>query len=120
MSNSNGNLTDNFQAWRVEENDGKFVGTEQTLSTDSLKIRGKPHIDDDDTVLIRVTYSSLNYKDALSAAGNKGVTRTYPHTPGIDAAGRLVGSGDSVLVTGYVSGNLYFISFMCHICVYKY
>lgn len=38
-------------------------------------------------VLIRVRYSSLNYKDALSASGNKGVTRHYPHTPGIDAAG---------------------------------
>ena len=38
-------------------------------------------------VLIRVLWSSLNYKDALSASGNKGVTRTYPHTPGIDAAG---------------------------------
>ena len=38
-------------------------------------------------VLVRVCYSSLNYKDALSASGNKGVTRRYPHTPGIDAAG---------------------------------
>jgi len=38
-------------------------------------------------VLIKVLYSSLNYKDALSASGNKGVTRTYPHTPGVDAAG---------------------------------
>jgi acrylyl-CoA reductase (NADPH) len=38
-------------------------------------------------VLVNVHYSSLNYKDALSAIGNKGVTRNYPHTPGIDAAG---------------------------------
>lgn len=38
-------------------------------------------------VLINVQYSSLNYKDALSASGNKGVTKKYPHTPGIDAAG---------------------------------
>ena len=38
-------------------------------------------------VLINVQYSSLNYKDALSASGNKGVTRKYPHTPGVDAAG---------------------------------
>ena len=38
-------------------------------------------------VLIKVEYSSLNYKDALSSIGNKGVTRNYPHTPGIDAAG---------------------------------
>ena len=37
--------------------------------------------------LIKVKFSSLNYKDALSASGNKGVTRNYPHTPGIDAAG---------------------------------
>ena len=38
-------------------------------------------------ILIRVNFSSLNYKDALSATGNKGVSRNYPHTPGIDVAG---------------------------------
>lgn len=38
-------------------------------------------------LLIRVHYSALNYKDALSATGNKGITKNYPHTPGIDAAG---------------------------------
>lgn len=62
-------------------------------------------------VLIRVRYSSLNYKDALSASGNRGVTRSYPHTPGIDAAGTVVESsvadfseGDEVIVTGYDLG----------------
>jgi putative YhdH/YhfP family quinone oxidoreductase len=62
-------------------------------------------------VLIRVLYSSLNYKDALSAIGNRGVTRNYPHTPGIDAAGIVEESqtekfkaGDKVLVTGYDLG----------------
>lgn len=61
--------------------------------------------------LIRVRYSSLNYKDALSASGNKGVTRNYPHTPGIDAAGEVVETdsdafkaGDEVIVTGYDLG----------------
>ena len=61
--------------------------------------------------LIRVHYSSLNYKDALSASGNKGVTRHYPHTPGIDAAGTIVSSdaehlqpGLPVIVTGYDLG----------------
>jgi len=44
-------------------------------------------------VTIRVRYSSLNYKDALSAAGRPGVTRRYPHQPGIDAAGEVVASG---------------------------
>jgi len=65
----------------------------------------------DGDVLIRVNYSSLNYKDALSAIGNKGVTRSYPHTPGIDAAGTVADSrvdafkkGDKVLVTGYDLG----------------
>ena len=43
-------------------------------------------------LLIRVRYSSLNYKDALSARGHKGITRRYPHTPGIDAAGVVVES----------------------------
>jgi NADPH:quinone reductase-like Zn-dependent oxidoreductase len=38
--------------------------------------------------LIKVHYS-LNYKDALSSIGNKGVTRKYPHTPGIDAVGTI-------------------------------
>ncbi len=62
-------------------------------------------------VLIRVQYSSLNYKDALSASGNRGVTRKYPHTPGIDAAGVVAESsvaefaaGDEVIVTGYDLG----------------
>ncbi|MDX8337451.1 YhdH/YhfP family quinone oxidoreductase [Candidatus Cetobacterium colombiensis] len=61
--------------------------------------------------LIKVSYSSLNYKDALSSSGNKGVTRNYPHTPGIDAAGVIVESsnenlkpGTEVLVTGYDFG----------------
>lgn len=63
-------------------------------------------------VLMRVTHSSLNYKDALSATGNRGVTRRYPHVPGIDAAGVVEESGapdlppgTQVLVTGYELGS---------------
>ena len=59
-------------------------------------------------VLIRVAYSSLNYKDALAAQGHPGVVRRFPHVPGIDCAGTVVESaspdyqvGDEVLVTGY-------------------
>lgn len=89
-----------FQAWRVDKSEGgAFVGSEQTLSTDDL-----PFAQDPDTSLIRVTHSSLNYKDALSASGNKGVTRKFPHTPGIDAAGYKMDTGDAVLVTGYDLG----------------
>lgn len=62
-------------------------------------------------VVIRVHYSALNYKDALSATGNKGITRKFPHTPGIDAAGvveisrsELFTVGSEVIVTGFDLG----------------
>lgn len=93
----------NFKAMVVEEiEQGKFERriTERTI--DDL-----PEGD----VLVKVAYSSLNYKDALSATGNKGVTRRYPHTPGIDAAGQVAEShnpdfkaGDAVIVTSYDLG----------------
>ncbi len=46
-------------------------------------------------VLVRVRYSSLNFKDGLSCIGNPGVTRNYPHTPGVDASGEVTESSDS-------------------------
>ena len=62
-------------------------------------------------LLVDVAYSSLNYKDALSATGNPGVTRNFPHTPGIDAAGVVAASssaafapGDAVIVIGFDLG----------------
>ncbi|MCA1754012.1 MAG: YhdH/YhfP family quinone oxidoreductase [Spirochaeta sp.] len=65
----------------------------------------------DGEVRIAVEYSSLNYKDALSANGAPGVTKNYPHTPGIDAAGAVLASsdprftpGDAVVVTGFDLG----------------
>ena len=68
-----------FHALVVDEySDGTFRRTVQEQTLDNLP---------DGEILIRVMYSSLNYKDALSARGNKGVTKVYPHTPGIDAAG---------------------------------
>src|SRR5687767_7837470 len=58
-------------------------------------------------VLVRVEYSSLNYKDALAAQGHPGVVRKLPHVPGIDAAGTVIEStatqfkpGGSVVITG--------------------
>ncbi len=65
----------------------------------------------DGEVLIKVCWSSLNYKDGLSASGNRGVTKNYPHTPGIDASGVVEESrsdafhpGDKVIVTSYDLG----------------
>ena len=64
-----------------------------------------------DEVIIKVSYSSLNYKDALSSVGNPGVTRKFPHVTGIDVAGVIYESsstifkaGERVLVTGYDMG----------------
>ena len=63
-------------------------------------------------VLIRVAYSSLNYKDALGATGHPGVNKVFPHVPGVDAAGTVAGTGvyefvedDKVLVTGFDMGS---------------
>lgn len=65
----------------------------------------------DGEVLIRVRWSSLNYKDALAATGNRAVVTRFPHVPGIDAAGTVVSSrapgfspGDEVIVTSYDLG----------------
>jgi len=95
-------MSGKFKALIVKEENGKFIREITDRSIDDLP-RGD--------ILINVQYSSLNYKDALSAAGNKGVTRRYPHTPGIDAAGVVVDTksskfteGDEVLVTGYDLG----------------
>lgn len=66
----------------------------------------------DDEVLIKVLYSSLNYKDALAINGNKGIVRKFPHTPGIDAAGLVekditgkFKNGDEVIITGFDLGT---------------
>lgn len=91
-----------FKAFRIEEEDGKYTGSIQEMKFGEL---GK------DEILVKVYYSSLNYKDALSASGNKGVTRNYPHTPGIDAVGIIEKSnstdfnaGEKVIVTSYDLG----------------
>lgn len=62
-------------------------------------------------VIIKATYSSLNYKDALSSVGNPGVTRVFPHITGVDVAGEIVETksnifkvGQKVIVTGYDLG----------------
>ncbi len=78
--------------------------------TKNIELKDISELPQNDT-LIKVEYSSLNYKDTLSANGHKGITRNYPHTPGIDAAGMVVEtkgkkfkSGDKVIVTGYDLG----------------
>jgi acrylyl-CoA reductase (NADPH) len=82
--------------------DGQIVRTVANRPTSQL-----PEGD----VLVRVRYSSLNYKDALAATGHPGVVSKFPHVPGIDAAGVVVESasktiavGDEVIVTSFDLG----------------
>jgi len=92
-----------YKAFEVrEEIEKKFVGA--IVEKSALELA-------EGSVSIEVHYSSVNYKDALSASGSKAVTREYPHVPGIDAAGKVLAStdshfavGDEVVVTGYDLG----------------
>ncbi|MEC9491916.1 YhdH/YhfP family quinone oxidoreductase [Flexistipes sp.] len=95
-------MSEKFKAMVISKQEDKFIREIKEKSIEEL-----PEGD----VLIKVHYSSLNFKDALSAIGNKGVTRNFPHTPGIDAAGIIQDSkdstfkeGDEVLVTGFDLG----------------
>ncbi len=95
---------DTFRAFYVEEKQkGEFSSSVTDIPVSFLP---------DHEVLIRVHYSSLNYKDGLSASGNKGVTRSYPHIPGIDASGVVLedksgtfSEGQKVVVTGRDLGS---------------
>ncbi len=79
---------------------------------DSIKIKKvETSFLPENEVTIQVHFSALNYKDALSAKGHPGITRNYPHIPGIDAAGIVLEDktgtfemGEKVLVTGYDLG----------------
>ncbi|WP_214772284.1 YhdH/YhfP family quinone oxidoreductase [Exiguobacterium sp. s39] len=91
-----------FSAFVVREVDGSYEGNIETKHVDDL-----PEGD----ILIRVTHSCVNYKDALSMSGNRGVTKSYPHTPGVDAAGFIEQTtderfhiGQAVVVNGFDFG----------------
>ncbi len=88
--------------WTKEQEDGSFETSLQELSIEVLG----PH-----EVLVQVLYSSLNYKDALSANGHRGITQHLPHIPGIDAAGIILHdasgqfqAGEQVIITGFDLG----------------
>ncbi|WP_026827121.1 YhdH/YhfP family quinone oxidoreductase [Exiguobacterium artemiae] len=95
-------MKDTFKAFVVREQEDEFTGALEQKQVVEL-----PEGD----VLIRVDYSCVNYKDALSVTGNRGVTKQYPHTPGVDAAGHIVTStdprfqeGEAVVVNGFDFG----------------
>ena len=91
-----------FKAFWVEKGEKAFARSIITRDVEDL-----PEGD----LLVEVRYSSLNYKDGLSATGQPGVTRNYPHTPGIDAAGVVLQSsveafnpGDEIIAIGFDLG----------------
>ncbi len=85
-------MSETYQALVIEKNqDRSFVKGTQELPLDNLP---------DEEVLIRVHFSTINYKDILSCQGNPAITRRFPHTPGIDAGGVVVSSKSSAFSEG--------------------
>lgn len=87
-----------FRAYRVRNDDEGYRGGVESVSLDDLS---------DGDVTIRVSYSGINYKDALAGTGKGKIMRSYPMVGGIDVAGTVISSGserfapgDEVLVTG--------------------
>ena len=98
-----------YKAYLVEEIDGSYSGSIKDLEMRNIE---------PGNVIIKVHYSSLNYKDALAATGVKGVASSYPFVPGIDVAGEILQSssqnfeiGDKVIATGYKLGMSVFGGF---------
>ena len=91
-------MSERFSALRIHRNDGVVRGELEALSLDDLS---------PGNVLIRVEYSSINYKDALAATGSAPILRRFPLVGGIDLAGEVLESsdercrpGDRVVVLG--------------------
>ena len=87
-----------FRAFRIHNDDAGYRAGIETMDTGALS---------PGEVLVKVAYSSVNYKDALAGTGKGRILRTYPLNGGIDVAGHVVAStdpafreGDAVLCTG--------------------
>jgi len=103
-----GKLVENFKALVVEHNE------EFTVEVKNLSLKDLP----DGEVLIKVAYSSINYKDSLAAIPNGNIVKDYPFVPGIDLAGIVISSkdprfkeGDEVIATSYEIGVSHFGGF---------
>jgi len=98
-----------------EHEDGSFSKSIEEKNIESLPAN---------EVLIKVHYAGLNFKDALSSSGHKGITKNYPHTPGVDAAGSVVWDAtgkflveEKVICTSYDLGMNTYGAFAEYICV---
>jgi putative YhdH/YhfP family quinone oxidoreductase len=87
-----------FRSFRIRNDDAGYRAGIETMDPDALS---------PGEVLVKVAYSSVNYKDALAGTGKGRILRSYPLNGGIDLAGHVVAStdtafreGDAVLCTG--------------------
>ena len=99
-------MSDKFKAIVVNQEGENFKREVQTINKDFLK---------HGNVLIKVDYSTLNYKDALILKNGARLVKEFPHIPGIDLAGKVVESqdknfkeGDEIISTGWRVGEIYF------------
>ncbi len=91
-------IPDSFRAFRIRDDEDGYRAAIENQSIDDQS---------EGDVVIRVHYSSINYKDALAATGKGKILRDFPLNGGIDAAGEVVTSesehfspGDPVILTG--------------------
>ncbi|MAJ23187.1 MAG: zinc-binding alcohol dehydrogenase [Candidatus Pelagibacter sp. TMED64] len=99
-------MSENFKAVVLDQVNGEFTRKIKTLEKDFLK---------QGDVLVKVQYSTLNYKDALILKNGARLVKEYPHIPGIDFSGTVIesndnnfGNGEDVLVTGGRIGEIYY------------
>jgi putative YhdH/YhfP family quinone oxidoreductase len=96
-------MGDTFKALVLRESDGHVGAEIEDLENDDLP---------DGDVLVKVDYSSLNYKDGMALTGKGNIIRSYPMVPGIDFAGSVLASdsdkfspGDPIILTGWSVGE---------------
>ncbi len=82
---------DSFRAYRIDEQEGRIVARFEELTVDDLS---------EGNVLVKVSHSTINYKDALAATGIGKILRRYPLNGGIDLAGTVVSSDDAAFQPG--------------------
>jgi len=102
-------MTNKFKALVIDNQNENFTRSVQELDTSALK---------DGNVLVKVDYSSLNYKDAMILKDGGRIVRNFPFVPGIDFSGSVVESedtnfksGDRVILTGFRVGEAFFGGF---------
>jgi acrylyl-CoA reductase (NADPH) len=102
-------MSEKFKAIVIDNQNEKFSHDIKVISTSDLK---------DGNVLVKVDYSSLNYKDAMILKDGGRIVRKFPFVPGIDFSGTVIESGDdkfkiddNIILTGFRVGEAYFGGF---------